>query len=143
VRKLAEQSEQAAGQITGIIAEIQKQTENAVLSMNNGATEVVKGTEVVSENGRRFQRIHTQVEGLNRKIQEISAASQELAASSEQVTRSVEEILQITDQTAEGTGTISAAAEEQSASMGEIVTSSRSLSQMAQDLENKVRRFEI
>jgi len=143
VRKLAEQSEQAAGQITGIIAEIQRQTANAVSSMDAGAAEVVKGTTVVSETGERFHNIHSLVEGLNRRIQEISAASQELAASSEIVSRSVDEIRKITDQTADGTGTISAAAEEQSASMGEISTMSRSLSKMAEDLENNVRQFQV
>ena len=143
MRKLAEQSEQAAGQITGIIAEIQRQTANAVSSMDAGAAEVVKGTTVVSETGERFHNIHSLVEGLNRRIQEISAASQELAASSEIVSRSVDEIRMITDQTADGTGTISAAAEEQSASMGEISTMSRSLSKMAEDLENNVRQFQV
>jgi len=54
VRKLAEQSGQAAKQISDLILEIRAETENVVIAMEAGIQEVVNGTGVVNEAGNAF-----------------------------------------------------------------------------------------
>ncbi|MCX7779550.1 MAG: methyl-accepting chemotaxis protein [Negativicutes bacterium] len=143
VRKLAEQSQEAAGKIADIIREIQNETDTAVAVMNQGTEEVARGTQVITQTGSRFQAIVSLVQELNQQIQEISAAAEELAASSEAVVSSVDSVKTVAGETAGNTQTISAAAEEQSASMEEIAASSQTLSRLAEDLQNAVAKFKL
>jgi methyl-accepting chemotaxis protein len=62
VRKLAEQSRQAAERIAGLIREIQVETGKAVSSMEAGTKEVAAGTAVIDETGRAFLQIAEAVE---------------------------------------------------------------------------------
>ena len=57
VRKLAEQSQEAAKQISGIIGDIQSKTENAVKVMIDGTQEVRQGSEIVTQAGEAFRDI--------------------------------------------------------------------------------------
>ena len=51
VRKLAEQSQESAGEISKVVVGIQQDTENAVKSMKAGVGQVKKGTGAVKEAG--------------------------------------------------------------------------------------------
>jgi len=141
VRKLAEQSHEAAKKINAIICDIQSETNIAVVAMNQGTTEVARGTEVIASTGERFNFIVTMVQQLNNEIQEISAATEKVAASSGEVLRSVGSIRTVASETAADMQTISAAAEEQAASMEEIASSSQSLEHMASELQVGVSKF--
>ena len=143
VRKLAEQSQEAALKIADIIGEIQGETETAVTTMTKGTEEVARGTEAIAQTGERFKHIVELVQDLNGQIQEISAAAEELSASSEEVVASVDSIKDVASETAGNTQTISASAEEQSASMEEIAASSQALSRMAEELQNAVNKFRL
>jgi methyl-accepting chemotaxis protein len=143
VRKLAEQSHEAAQKITIIIQEIQADTQSAVTTMEQGTGEVARGTEVIAATGDQFNQIAVMVQSLNHQIQEISAASEELSASSDNVIHSVDSVKAIAAETAGNTQTISAAAEEQSASMQEIASSSQALANMATELNVIIRKFQV
>jgi len=143
VRKLAEQSHEAAQKIAHIVREIQTETTSVVTVMQQGTIDVTRGSEVIVSTGERFTAIVSLVEQLNSEIQEISAASEQLSASSEDVVKSVDTVKHLADETAANTQTISAAAEEQSASMEEIAASSQALSRLADELQTVVRKFKI
>lgn len=143
VRKLAEQSQEAAKQIATLISEIQVETGNAVVSMNNGSHEVKVGTEVVNNAGKAFKEIVTLVSDVSTQVREISAAIQQMAAGSQQLVGSVRDIDHISKDSAEQAQTVSAATEEQSASMEEIAASSQALAKMAEDLQVAVRKFKV
>ncbi|MDU4962470.1 MAG: methyl-accepting chemotaxis protein [Sporomusaceae bacterium] len=143
VRKLAEQSHEAAQKIADIIREIQADTQSAVTTMEQGTGEVSRGTEVIAATGDQFNKIAAMVQELNTQIQEISATSEQLSASSDQVIHAVDSVKTIAADTAGNTQTISAAAEEQSASMQEIASSSQALAHMAAELNEIIRRFRV
>ncbi|MDF2929706.1 MAG: methyl-accepting chemotaxis sensory transducer [Anaerospora sp.] len=143
VRKLAEQSHEAAQKIAHIVREIQTETTSVVTVMQQGTVDVARGSDVIISTGERFTAIVNLVEHLNSEIQEISAASEQLSASSEEVVKSVDSVKHLAGETAANTQTISAAAEEQSASMEEIAASSQALSSLADELQMVVRRFKI
>lgn len=143
VRKLAEQSHEAAQKISTIIGDIQSETNIAVITMKQGTVEVDRGTEVIAATGERFNFILTMVQQLNGEIQEISAAAEELSASSDQVVHSVGSVRSVASETAADTQTISAAAEEQSASMEEIASSSQALAHMAGELQSVISKFRL
>ena len=143
VRKLAEQSQEAAKQISGLIAEIQGDTDSAVVAMDDGTKEVRIGAEVVNDAGRAFQEIHKSINEVSTQMREISAAIQQMAGGSQQVVSSVREIDSISRETAGQAQNVSAATEEQSATMEEIAASSRVLAKMAADLTQAVGMFKI
>jgi methyl-accepting chemotaxis protein len=143
VRKLAEQSQEAAQKIAVIVREVQSETNNAVTTMNQGTNEVVKGTEVITATGERFHFITTMIDQLNLQIQDIGAAAEELSVSSGEVVHTVDNVKTVAGETAGDTQTISAATEEQSASMEEIASSSQALANMASELQVIVSKFRL
>lgn len=143
VRKLAEQSQEAAKQIATLISEIQLETDKAVVAMHDGTREVKIGAEVVNSAGQAFKEIVALVGEVSNQIQDISAAIQQMAAGSQQIVASVRDIDRISKDAAGQTQTVSAATEEQSASMEEIAASSQALAKMAEELQGAVRKFTI
>lgn len=143
VRKLAEQSQEAAKKIADLIMEIQKDTDQAVSAMAEGTQEVRVGAEVISCTGDAFNSIMTLVNEVSSQVKEISSAIQELATGSEQVISAVQVIDHISNKTAEQSETVSASTEEQAATMEQIGASSQALSQMAQDLQSAIQKFKL
>ncbi|MGE5372755.1 MAG: methyl-accepting chemotaxis protein [Solirubrobacterales bacterium] len=143
VRNLAEQSREAAMQITQLITEIGRETTQVVETMQHGTDEVRQGTEVIAATGEQFNQIVTLIQDLNQQIQAISQAAHGLAGSSTAMVESVESVRQVAVTTADDTQTISAAAEEQSASMSEIAHSAGNLAQMAEHMRTLINRFNL
>jgi len=143
VRKLAEQSQEAAKQIACLIGEIQAETDKAVSAMQDGTKEVHMGSEVVNTAGENFASIVKLVKEVSKEVQDISAAIQQMASGSQQIVDSVKTINNVSKNTAEHAQTVSAAAEEQSASMEQIAASSQSLAKMAETLQQVINRFKI
>lgn len=143
VRKLAEQAQEAAKQIANLINEIQVDTETAVVAMREGTHEVKLGTEVVTTAGGAFKDIAVLVTQVSEDVKEISNVVRQMAHGSQQIVTSIKTIDNHSKTTAEQTQTVSASTEEQLASMEEISSASRSLAQMAQNLQNAVHHFQI
>lgn len=143
VRKLAEQSQEAAKQIAGLIAEIQAETDKAVLTMNEGTQEAKMGAEVVNTAGKSFANIAALVEHVLTEVSGISTAIDKMVDSSNSVVSEIRGINQIGKDTAGQTQTVSAATEEQSASMEEIASSSKTLAILAEELQTIVHQFKV
>ena len=143
VRKLAEQSQDAAKQIANLIGEIQGDTDRAVVAMDAGTREVKVGSEVVTAAGQAFKEITGLILQVSDQVREISAAIQQMASGTQQIVTSVKEIDSLSKAAAGETQTVSAATEEQSASMEEIASSSQALAKLAQELQTAVNQFRI
>lgn len=143
VRKLAEQSQEAAKQIATLISEIQVDTDKAVVAMEAGTREVKVGTEVVNSTGKTFKDIIVLIEQMSAEVREISAAIQQMASGSQQIVTAVREIDAVSKDTSGQTQSVSAATEEQSASMQEIAASSEALAKMSEDLQGAIKRFTL
>jgi methyl-accepting chemotaxis protein len=143
VRKLAEQSQEAAKRIEMLIREIQTETESAVVAMQSGTEEVKKGTIVANQAGESFVDILQMVERVERQSVEIATTMEKLSKRTEDVVSSVQNIDCSTKSIASESQTVSAATEEQSAAMEEIAAGSRSLSNLAEDLQTAANKFRI
>lgn len=143
VRKLAEQSQEAAKQIAGLIGVIQQDTDQTVRSMDTGTREVKVGTEVVNAAGGAFREIAELITQVSGQVREISAAMQQMASGSEQIVSSVKDIDHSSQRSVEATQNVSAATEEQSASVEEIAAASQALAKMGEDLQAAVHKFSI
>lgn len=143
VRKLAEQSSEAAKQISALIIEIQRDTQKAIAAMNEGTHEVALGTEIANTADGAFKNINTLVTMVLSQVRNISAEIQQTATGSSQIEGAVAEINEVSRQIAAQTQTVSAATEEQAATIEEIASSSQMLAKMAQDLEVSLLRFKV
>lgn len=143
VRKLAEQSQEAAKHIALLIGEIQGDTNDAVLAMRDGTREVHTGAGVVNSAGQSFREIQLLIKQVSQQVAEISSAIQQMATGSQQIVALVHDVDQVSKATAGQTQTVSAAAQEQSASMEEIAGSSQSLAQLAGNLQLIIGNFKM
>jgi len=143
VRKLAEQSQEAAKQIAALIGEIQGDTAKAVSAMNDGTREVSLGAEVVNGANDAFHEIAQLVAQVSDQVKEISTAVAQMGDGGEQIMSSVKMINVLSKSVADETQTVSATTEEQAASMEEIASSSHDLADMAQKLQEKISKFQI
>ncbi|MBR2216343.1 MAG: methyl-accepting chemotaxis protein [Selenomonadaceae bacterium] len=143
VRKLAESSQEAAQQIAGLIKTIQKDTEDAVSGMQAGSEEVRRGTQNIVAMGESFRKILAIVESVSREIQSISYSIRGMADNGAEIVVHVRTIGDASRKAAEEAETVSAATEEQSASVQEIAHASQSLAQMATELQNEVQKFKL
>ncbi|MBP2637229.1 MAG: methyl-accepting chemotaxis sensory transducer [Firmicutes bacterium] len=143
VRKLAEQSQDAAKQIATLIGEIQGDTDKAVTAMDAGTREVKLGADVVNESGQAFREIASMVTNVSEETKEISAAIEQMAIGSQQIVDSVKQIDESSKKSSGEAQTVSAATEEQSASMEEIASSSQALATLAMNLREAVSKFQV
>jgi methyl-accepting chemotaxis protein len=129
VRKLAEESQSAAGSIAGLIGEIQSETAAAVHTVEEGAKRSDEGATVVEQARTAFVQITEAVRDVGARIEEIATATSEVAAVAEQSSASTEQV--------------SASTEQTSASTQEIAASAQELAASAQQLEALVGRFQL
>lgn len=143
VRKLAEQSEDAAKQIANLLGEISVHTKKAVSVMSEGVNQVKRGKEVVLYAGQSFNNIEKLIMSVSIQVKEIATKMQEMTSGSMQIVASVQEIEAISQQSVSETQTVLASTEEQVASMREIQSSSEILAKMSQEMEEAVNKFSV
>ncbi|WP_110955573.1 methyl-accepting chemotaxis protein [Anaerosinus massiliensis] len=143
VRKLAEQSQLAAKQISELISEIQKDTDTAVVTMNEGSQQVKIGTEVVGATGDSFKQILQFVMEVSAEVKGISHAMQNMADNSQHIVDIVQQMDRLSMKGADEAQNVSAATQQQSASMQEIAFSSQNLAKMAEQLQEEIKKFKI
>lgn len=143
VRKLAEQSQEAAQKIAALIASIQIDTQEAVNSMQTGSKEVKNSTLVAQKTGQNFTVIASRIDGVSSQVAEIAKTVQEMEEFSNNVLSSVRHIDEVSKAMAAETETVSAATEEQSAAMEEIASASQHLSRLAEELNVSIKQFKI
>ena len=122
VRKLAEQSAQAAGEITNLILRIREAVQASVAQAGDGTGKVKAGLEVVAHTGRMFGEIAEVVDALTRGIAQIAATSAELAAGAEEM---------------------SATTEQQSASVQQMASSAAGVARAVEEVDKQMNRFQM
>lgn len=141
VRKLAEDSNQAAQKIAALIQKNQIDMQQAISATSANSQGAKEGIKVVELAGDSFQNIASSVEQLSAQIQEIAVSIDQIAAGSHSMVSSMQDIDKISKENAAETQTASAATEEQSATMQEIASSSQSLAQTSAELNSAIANF--
>lgn len=143
VRKLAEQSGQSAQEIAGLIAGIQKGVGEAIVVMEQGASEVNAGTQAIEESGKSFKEIMNAIDHLKIAMSEVGTSAQHIYQKSMEVQKNIAVTIQEFETTAAHTEEVSATAEEQAAAMEQMTASIAALSNLAEELKSSVRKFKI
>ncbi|WP_029542722.1 methyl-accepting chemotaxis protein [Selenomonas sp. AB3002] len=143
VRKLAEQSEQAAEKIAQLIATMQQDTESAVSSMNEGCEAVVAGAQSVENLQKVFEQIQALVENGAQKTVLMDKAIKLVSSDAHNISASVADINAKGQVISQHMESVSAATEQQSASSEEIASASETLSNMAREQQQALRQFKF
>ncbi|WP_335871701.1 methyl-accepting chemotaxis protein [Bacillus sp. 2205SS5-2] len=143
VRKLAEQSQGAASEVTNIVHSIQDEVKKIIQQNQEGVKEVISGVEISNETISSLDKIlsHSSItfnvlDDMVQQIHQTLTFSQEVGASFTYVN-------EIATSTAIGTENTAAASQEGSAAMEEITASVSELSTQAEKLRNVVGNFKI
>ncbi|WP_018623443.1 methyl-accepting chemotaxis protein [Kangiella aquimarina] len=129
VQRLAERSSNATKQIEALVKTIQTDTNEAVISMEDTTSEVVRGARLAQDAGVALEEIETVSTNLADLIQSISNAARQQAASAGHVSNTMTVIQEITTQTSEGT-------QETARSIGK-------LTELSEDLRRSVSGFKL
>lgn len=129
VQRLAERSSGATKQIEALVKTIQSDTNEAVISMEQTTSEVVRGARLAQDAGAALTEIETVSQELAELIETISNAAADQAKSAGQISSTMKIIQEITSQT-------SAGSTETANSIGELAT-------MTDDLRSSVAGFTL
>ncbi len=143
VRKLAEESASAAASITGLIREIQSETQTVIAVVAAGATATGVGSETVDRARESFERLGDAVNGMHGQAGEIAGFMAEIASGSNSLLTSIEEVSTVAEQSSATSQQVSAASQETAASTQELAAASKELAGTAESLEQLVARFEF
>jgi methyl-accepting chemotaxis protein len=143
VRKLAEESQRAASEISQLIGTMQSETTNAVSVVEDGARRTADGTAVVEQTREAFLTIGQAVDDMVGRVEQIAATSEEIAASAHSMQESIAEAVDVAEQSSASTEEVSAATEQTSASTEQIAASAQELAGNANELNQLVKRFRV
>jgi methyl-accepting chemotaxis protein len=129
VRKLAEESQLAAEQISTLVGEIQTQTDGAVAVVEDGSKRALESGATVQIAREAFEQIAVSVADMRTRIGQIADATGEVAAVAEASSAATEEV--------------SASTSETSASTQQIAASAHLLARTAEQLLASVGRFTL
>jgi methyl-accepting chemotaxis protein len=141
VRKLAEESQQAAGSIASLIAEIQTETERAVTVVEDGAASTEDGVATVEAARASFAEIGEAVEVTSGRVADIAAAIGAIAEGSQRVDADVGEVASVAEQSSAAAQEVAASSQQTVASTQEIVASAQELTRSADELHRLAGRF--
>ena len=142
VRKLAEQSGDAAQQIADLIKSIQEDTRSAVSSMQTGSAAMADGARSVSALRETFEEIERLVNEVRQEAQAMAGEVNQASKDANHISQEIDNIAKQGKRVSDEMQTVSAATEQQSASASEIARASDSLSRLAEELQTSLKRFQ-
>ena len=143
MRKLAEESGGAANQIANLIKEIQHESKRASEGIQNQTEVVENGVAAVVEAGGAFEEINQVVANIVEQIGAISRNAEEMATENRKVVEAMDNVANITEEATASAEEVSAFAQQQNASVEEIVSNSHKLAEIAEGLKSMITRFKV
>ncbi len=129
VRALAERTTRATREIGEMIKAIQQETKGAVIAMEEGVSEVAKGSEKAADSGRALEQILQQINDVNAQIHQVATAAEEQTATTSEISHNMQQITEVVARTSQGARDSASAASQ--------------LSILAEDLKRIVGQFKI
>ncbi len=143
VRKLAEESQSAAGSIAELIAEIRSETVRAVEIVEHGAEQTDRSTATVAAAHDAFDTIREGIEAIAGRIEQIAESSAQVVERAERMHTSITSVADVAAQSSSSTEEVSAATEQTSASTEELTASAQELATTAGELRKLTAKFTL
>ncbi len=143
VRKLAEESQSAAAEISNLISEMQAETGKVVEVVADGAKRTEDGVATVERTREAFEAIGRAVEDMSARVAEIATTTTQISAEAERAESEVGEVASVAEESSASAEEVSASTQQTSASTQEIAASAQSLAVTAEQLDTLVKRFKV
>ena len=129
VRALAERTTRATKEIGEMIKAIQKETKDAVSSMEQSVTQVEQGTSHASESGRSLQEILDIINAVTEQISQIATAAEEQTATTREISSNVMNLNDL--------------AQQNNHALHETTLAANDVSRQAEELKQLVGQFRL
>lgn len=143
VRKLAEESNQAAQKIGSLVEKNEVNLKQVIAITQAGKENMESGISLVRGTGESFRSIADGVLELSGEIQNISQSIKDIADGNKTLVSAIDEIDVASKSAAAESENVSAATQEQSASMEEIASGSHHLAVLAMELQEAIAKFKL
>jgi methyl-accepting chemotaxis protein len=100
VRALAERTTKATKEIAQMIKAIQNETKGAIMSMEEGVTEVERGAQEAAKSGEALDNILNQINAVAQEINQIATAAEEQTATTTEITNNIQMITEVVQMSA-------------------------------------------
>ena len=141
VRKLAEESARAAHEVSKLINELQKHSDDSIAATEKTGTildDTMKGAE---EMRQKLKGAVDAIVKIAEAVQNIAAVSEEQAASSEEMTSAIQSVTESTGQVVSSVGSIRGASHETTKAAESIATEAQAMAVTSEKLQTLVSRF--
>ena len=129
VRRLAEQTGNATGEIDSMIASVQEHARSALEKARVEHVSIAEGVSLTETTRESFGLIHKSVETVDSMMEQIAAASQQQAATTQELKRNLDHIVEIVSHSA-------TAAHESS-------TAAEGLSKLSEQMHSQIAQFQL
>jgi methyl-accepting chemotaxis protein len=143
IRKLADESNNAAREISELVKENQLKSTSAVNSVNEVEKKVSHGVTKASEVGESIRKIITNIENIVAEVEQIENANEQQNQNTKEIEKAISNIAVTSNEIAQGTENISASIQEQLSTMNEIEKTTEQLSKMASKLNELTSGFTV
>ena len=143
IRKLADQSNNAALEISALVKENQLKSASAVSSVGKVEEKVAVGVNRASEVGQSISNIIDNIQDMVNQIEQIDEANREQVQATKEMEQAIANIASSSSEIAGGAENISASIEEQLSTMMEIESTTEQLLDMANRLRGMTAGFRV
>ncbi|WP_404316199.1 methyl-accepting chemotaxis protein [Bacillus lumedeiriae] len=143
VRKLAEQSAKATGEVQQTLTGIIQETEKASKAIELNQTLTAEQTKAVTETEQAFQLIAASIEDIVSSIHEVGSEMKAMGSHKEEVLQSIESIAAVAEQSAASTEEVTASMEEQLRAIAAIADSAEQLNEAGEELKQKISKLRL
>lgn len=143
VRKLAESSQQSAGQIEKLILAVQGDTSETVKIMQETIEHAQSGTLVAEETAHKFETIITSMQNIAPKMEDMSAISEEIAATITTMVAGSQTFVDAANDNAAASEEVAASSEEALASMESMERTAQELQHLSEEVQMLVNKFKL
>lgn len=143
VRQLSEETNDKSKEITVLVSEMIKQTENAVKAMERANTEVENGVAVVNDTDKAFINIIKSIETIVQHVSEILDITSDEVASSDKVVSLINEVATITENNSANCENVSQAVQEEANAINNLTATAEETNAMSEQLIKLVEKFTV
>lgn len=143
VRKLAEQSQEAAENVAQLINTSATFTDKAVAGMTSSREEVVRGAEAIDKTSALFGELVNHIQKVSDGMVGVSQHMKEIANGNAEVLKSSEKLKDIAHRNSQETDSMTASVKEQQSAQNDVTAASQNLAELAQDLQKLISQFRL
>lgn len=143
IRKLAEDSKNAAVNIETIIGSVQRDTQEAGKAIDKMTDAVKNGNGASNEAQSIFEEINKQSGETLKYAGEISSATAKQTDTITEVVKNIEQIVVVAEETAAGTEEVASSATELNSAMEDVRSASNNMAAVAAELQAGVSQFTL